>query len=524
VTLDVGLPSRDSVCLAVDLGTGGPKVGFVRLGGEIVWHTHRLVETRWLDGGGATQNAAAWWELIGEATRSGLAAGAVSPEEIVAVSVTGQWASTVPVDERGVPVGDCILWFDGRGGTWSRAVVGGRMAGYAARPTLKWVRRTGGVPSPTGTDPVGHMLFLQHSEPEVAARARWFLEPVDYLTMRFTGVASASHASMIAAWLTDNRRPEVLEYDRELVALAGVDAAKLPPLRATGSIVGAVTGEVGRELGIPAGAAVVTGVPDLHSAACGAGAIGDFETHLAVSTSSWIGAPVPFKKTDARHSIVSVPGLAPDRYVIANNHESAGLCLQWLRDTIFPGSSFEALTQLAAQSPPGARQVVFTPWLNGERSPVDDRNARAGFHNLSIRTRPEDLARSVLEGVAYNDRWLHEAVESFAGRRLDPIRIVGGGSQSDLWCQIHADVLDRVIERVPQSVNGSLRGAAILAGLSLGVLAPAEVRTAVPVERTFRPDPKTREPYDPLYAEFPRLYEAQKGMFSRLNGRIALNR
>ena len=119
--------------------------------------------------------------------------------------------------------------------------------------------------------------------------------------------------------------------------------------------------------------------------------------------------------------------------------------------------------------------------------------------------------------VAYNDRWLHEAVESFAKRRLEPIRIVGGGSQSDLWCQIHADVLNRVVERVEDSVNAHLRGAAVFAGLSLGTLLAAEVRDAVPVEATFRPDAATRGRYDRLYAEFPRLYKAQRRMFARLN-------
>jgi xylulokinase len=204
--------------------------------------------------------------------------------------------------------------------------------------------------------------------------------------------------------------------------------------------------------------------------------------------------------------------------MIANNHESGGQCLQWLRDALFEGRSFDEVTGLAATSSRGADGVLFTPWLNGERSPVDDRNARAGFHNMSVSTRPEHLARAVLEGVAYNNRWLHEAVERFAGRRLDPIRIVGGGSQSDLWCRIHADVMDRTIERVPQAVNGSLRGAAIFAGISLGALTPEEVRNVVPVEATFRPEPAARATYERLYAEFPKLYKAQKGMFARLNG------
>jgi len=303
-----GEVEADGICLAVDLGTGGPKVGFVRLNGELLWDDHRLVETRWLPDGGATQDAAEWWELICDAVRRGLASGAVPARDVVAVACTGQWASTVPVDERGEPVGDCIMWMDSRGGVYSKATIGGPVAGYAPRRAIHWVRKTGGAPSPTGNDPIGHMLYLQHAEPELSARARWFLEPVDYLTLRFTGVAAASHASMIAGWLTDNRRLDRLEYDEALLALSGVDATKLAPLVPTGSVVGTVLPDVARALGIPDAARVVTGVPDLHSAACGAGAIRDFETHLAVSTSSWIGAPVPFKKTDARRSIVSVPG------------------------------------------------------------------------------------------------------------------------------------------------------------------------------------------------------------------------
>jgi xylulokinase len=136
-----------------------------------------------------------------------------------------------------------------------------------------------------------------------------------------------------------------------------------------------------------------------------------------------------------------------------------------------------------------------------------------------VKTRPEDLVRAVLEGVAFNARWLHDAVERFARRRLEPIRIVGGGSRSDLWCQIHADVLDRVVERVVDAVNVHLRGVAVFAGMSLGALTAPEVRDTLPVEATFRPDPATREVYDQLYAEFPRLYRAQRRMFGHLNGR-----
>lgn len=517
-------PPADQFALAVDLGTSGLKVGLVSLTGAIAWHEHMALSTR-VDGAAATQDAVRWWELVREAARRGLRSGAVPSSRVVAVSVTGQWASTVPVDAEGRPVGECLLWMDTRGAPWSRAIIAGPVAGYSPRAALAWIRRSGGAPSPSGADPIGHLRFLQSTESRRsgAERARWFLEPVDYLSMCFTGTAAASHASMAGAWLTDNRAPDRLAYDPVLVARSGVDPDRLPPLRRTGSVIGPVRAEVAAALGLPDGVAVVTGTPDLHSAACGAGAVLDFQAHLAVSTSVWISAPVPFKKTDALRQVTSVPGLGGNGYLIADNHETGGACLDWLT-RVLPGlvdragrPYFEATTRLAAEALPGASAVMFTPWLRGERSPVDDRHARAGFHNLSLTTGRADLCRAVLEGVAFNNRWLHDAVERFAGRRLDPIRIVGGGAQSDLWCQIHADVLDRVIERVDTPLLANLRGAAIFAGMALGAVPPSQVRDLVGVERVFRPDPAHRATFDHLYAQFPKLYRAQRGMFGRLN-------
>ena len=235
---------------------------------------------------------------------------------------------------------------------------------------------------------------------------------------------------------------------------------------------------------------------------------------------------MPFKKTDISNQIASIPGAGPDGYLVVNNHETSGACLQWLRDRVIapddgltdgPRPSFDALVALAATAPIGSGGVLFTPWLTGERSPIDDKTARAGFHNVGIETDRAALVRAVLEGVAYNNRWLHEAVEKFAKRRLDPIRVFGGGAQSDLWCQIHADVMDRSIERLADPMHTGLRGAALLAGIALGDVDRANVRSFTPVDATFTPDPTARPEYERLYAEFPKLYKAQKAMFHRLN-------
>jgi xylulokinase len=517
--------ARERLVLAVDLGTTAVKVGLVALDGRILWWAQTPIRTEREPGGAASQDADEWWRVITAATRAGLAETGRDGSDVVAVCATGEWGSTVPVDAEGRPVGPCVLYGDTRGARHAREVVGGPVQGYRPRALAAWLQRSGGIPSFSGTDPVGHMLHLSRDRPDVARAARWYLETVDYVTMRFTGVASASHASMTAAWLTDNRRLDVLAYDDTLVRLAGVDPAKLPPLVATGSVVGRVQKAVAVELGISPDAQVVTGVPDLHATAVGTGCVRDFDAHLVIGTTAWVTCPFPRKKSDVIRQMAAVPGLSAGSYLIANNQDAAGRCLEWFRDGVTATLSrggpwdYETITGLAATAAPGAGGVVFTPWLVGERSPVDDRAARGGFHNLSMTTGGADLARAVLEGVAYNARWLLDGVEHFTRRRLEPLRLAGGGARSDLWCQVVADVLDRRVERVADPVLASLRGVALLGARALGELTWEEVHDLAPVDQTFTPDPRNRSVYDAMSAELPRLYKAQRGMFRRLNGR-----
>ncbi len=509
------------VAIAVDLGTGGPKVGLVTHHGDILWHGFAAVETRFTEDGGATQDADQWWTAIGALIRRALAADVVAPTRIGSVSITGQYASTVPVDGAGEPVDDAVLWRDTRGGPHARERFGGRVAGYDVRTVATWIRRTGGAPSLSGADPIGQRLFLAAERSDTVVAARWMLEPIDQLTMRFTGVANASPASMATAWLIDTRRPGRYTYDDSLVRRAGIEAHQLPPLGPTNRFVGTVLPSVAATLGLPDGVRVTAALPDLHTAALGSGAVGLHRAHLALSTSSWISAPVRAKKTDVTRQIATVPGLRHDDLLIIDNHEVGASALEWFRTSVASTAdhhpAHDDITALAATAAPGSGDVLFTPWLAGERSPVDDPNARAGFHNLSLGTGRAELARAVLEGVAYNSRWLHEAVEKFAGTRLDPIRIVGGGAQSDLWCEIHADVLDRTIERPAEPVLANLRGAGLAAGIAAGELRVDDVADLVPVEATFTPNPAHRGTYDRLFAEFPGRYKAARAMFARLN-------
>ncbi len=505
--------------LAVDLGTGGPKTGAVSLRGEILASQVAAVHTDYLAGGGAVQDPAEWWECIRAGTREVLATGAVDPRDLIGVGITGQWGSTVPVDAQGQAVGDCRLWADTRGAHFSGKAVGGpvQLFGYSPANMLRWIQFTGGAPSPNGADPLGHELYLRQREPEVYAKTKTLLEPLDYLGLRFTGRVAATPASMILSWLTDNRPGAKVGYVDELVRRSGRDPGRLPELLPTGSVLGPVRQDVAAELGIPA-VPVVAGVPDLHTSFIGSGAVAPYEAHLTISTTAWIACEVPFKRTDVVHQMASVPGLRPDRYLVANNHETAGLCLKWLRDSVGP-SDYESLTALAAGAPPGSGGLIFTPWLNGERTPVEDRTLRGAFLNISLHTERPHMVRAVMEGVAFNARWLLDAVERFVRRPIPSLRILGGGAQSDLWCQVHADILGRRIERVADPMFASLRGAGLFAAISLGKISLDDVRGLVRVTHVFEPDRDAREVYEPMYSEFKRFYGSLHGSYARLNAR-----
>ena len=226
---------------------------------------------------------------------------------------------------------------------------------------------------------------------------------------------------------------------------------------------------------------------------------------------------MPFKKTSATTNVASIPSALAGRYLIVDEHETAGACLTFLRDTLEFGDDFETLNELAASAEPGSGRVLFTPWLNGERSPVDDHTIRGGFHNLSLSTTRAQMTRAVYEGVALNSRWLLQAVERFADRRLDSLAFIGGGANSELWCQIHADVLGREIRQVADPVLANVRGAGLITLVALGRITVGEIPDRVAVRKVFSPNPSNAAVYDLLFGQFVELYKQTKGIHKRLN-------
>ena len=222
--------------LAIDLGNGGPKVAAVDVDGQILATAFQPVSVYVGRDGTATQDAIEWEVALGSAIA--LVTEDVSREELYAIGITGQWASTVPVGPDDAPAGPVMLWSDTRSRHNVRKLIGGPISvgGYAPHKVLPWLRITGGAPNPSGADPTGHSLLLQNELSEVGERCRVLLEPVDYVAFLLTGRAAATPASMTASWLTDNHIGSEPAYVDDLVRRSGRKRHLLPELIPTGSI------------------------------------------------------------------------------------------------------------------------------------------------------------------------------------------------------------------------------------------------------------------------------------------------
>lgn len=524
------MSSTDKFILAIDLGTSGPKAAIFSTQGELISSEFEETPVLLLPGGGAEQSPEVWWGAIEKAVKRLLVKGLVNNDDIAAIASTAQWSGTVPVDQGGNALGNAIIWMDSRGAPYIHKMVGGplKVEGYGLAKILKWIQLTGGAPGNAGKDPIAHILYLKHVRPEIYQRTYKFLEPIDYIGLRLTGQFAASFNSITLNWLTDNRDIANVTYHDGLIKLAGIDRAKLPDLKPANAILGHLRPDIARAWGLREDVQVLMGSPDVHSAAVGSGTVRDFEPHLYIGTSGWLACHVPFKKTDLFHNLAALPSGIPGRYLLTNEQECAGGCLQYLRNSILfpqdelstganPSNAYQLFDQIAERTPAGSGKLIFTPWLYGERAPVDDHLVRGGFFNQSLNTTRAHMVRAVFEGVAYNSRWLLKYVEQFNKRPVAAINMVGGGAKSNIWCQIHADVLNRPIRQVRDPIEVNVRGAALLASAGLGYLHYNEIGTHVKITNTYTPNPAHRKIYDELFHEFVAIYESNRKIYARLN-------
>ena len=520
--------SQEKYILAIDHGTSAMKPAIVSTHGKFIGWACENTPLRLQPGGGAEQNPDEWWNAFLKAAKNLIDQKLVPTDEIIAVCNTSQWSGTVAVDENGLPLMNSVIWMDSRGAPYVKKKFKGliNIQGYSILNLLRWLRKTAGIPTKSGKDPIAHILYIKHELPDIYEQARWFLEPTDYINYKLSGEIASSPSTMMLHWVSNTRDINNVHYDDGLIKKIGIHKDKLPPMKQSIDVLGTLQKEVANAIGLKEDLKVFVSTSDIPSAVIGSGAVQDFEGHVYIGTSSWLTCHVPYKKTDINTNIASLPSAIPGRYFIANEQETAGACLNFLRDQIFyPDDEakcgnqavYQEFDTIVEKATPGSHNIIFTPWLYGERTPVEDHTVRGAFFNLSLNSEKADMIRAVFEGVAYNSRWVLLAVEKFIKQPLPSLNMIGGGAQSDIWCQIYADVLNREIRQVSNPIQANARGAAFIASVGLGQISFNEISDLIKISKVYKPNHDNRELYDVLFKEYLSIYKTNKDFYRRLN-------
>lgn len=525
--------------LAHDVGTTSSKSCLYRLGDHLELVDAALEEypLYTLPNGGVEQSADDWWAAISRATRTVMGRTGVNPTDIKGMAFCAQMQGFVPVAETGQVLRRPMSYMDHRATAQiERGLYHGfpRIEGWNAYKTLRSLQITGGL-SASVKDPLWKYHWMRENEPDLFARLYKWLDVNDYLGLRATGAFSMGVDSAHATFMCDTR-PGKVGWSEPICKLFGVDIAHLPPIVQATDVVGRLTEQAAADLGLAAGIPVFGGGGDLSLISVGAGCFNLYDTHIYIGTSGWVVTALDRRKTDIGGLIASILGAIPGWYNYIAEQETAGRCLQWVRDHLaldeigvyladHPYSDavekyenlFEYLNQEVEKVPPGSNGVIFTPWLHGNRSPFEDPYARGMFFNIGLETGKRELIRAVLEGVAYHMRWMLERVENNVPYR-ESLRFVGGGAQSAVSAQILADVTGRRIEVVENAQNAGTVGAAIVCAVGMGLFGSfQEAAPFIRVARTFTPQPENRAVYDRNFAVFTQLYRQNKKLFRALN-------
>ena len=268
----------------------------------------------------------------------------------------------------------------------------------------------------------------------------------------------------------------------------------------------------------------------------GSGCVQVGETHIYCGTSGWVGTVTDRQLVDVSAMIAAIVGAQRGRYNYFAEMETAGKCLEWVKDHLALDeigiylekvhvaesreavyrSLYDYMTQVVEQAPAGSGGVIFTPWLHGNRCPFEDPAAAGMFFGIRLETGKTELIRAVLEGICYHLRWMLECEERKV-KTSPVIRFVGGGALSPVTSQILSDVTGRVIEVVENPQNVGAVGAAAVAAVGLGAIRSLDqVKEFIPVSRRFEPDLEKKAVYDKYFEIFKKLYKSNKKNFRRL--------
>jgi xylulokinase len=499
--------------LAHDLGTTGDKTTlFDAESGAVVASVFEPYETTYPHPGWAEQDPADWQRALHQGTRRLLALASslpthVTPGDIAVVSFSGTMNGALAVDAAGIPLRSAILWADQRGITEAQLL--------AERCGEAQVYRTTGT-RVTPSCSAAKFLWIQRHQPEIYHRTHVFLQSKDYAVFLLTGVFASDYSD---ASNTNLFNLEARAWATDLVATSGLDAAKLPPLFPSPTVIGRVTAEAAALTGLLAGTPVVIGGGDGACATVGAGAVHTGDAYINIGSSAWLAVTADRPLYDPGMRTFNLAHLDPERVICLGSMQAAGGAFDWFERLLrgeAEGDLHDALSLAAASVPAGADGLVFLPYLMGERSPYWNPLARGAFVGLTMTHGRPEMARAVLEGVALNLRLILDAFQT-QGIGFPAIRLIGGGARSALWQQILADVLGMPIRLPALLTEATSLGAAIAGGVGVGIFDRfAAANRLIQAAVAAQPEPTAQARYAELRPLFAATYRGLEPIFGQL--------
>ena len=486
--------------IGIDLGTSAMKLLLTDETGSILNAVTREYPLHFPQQGWSEQDPADWWNacILGiPELLSGFDKGRVA-----GIGVAGQMHGLVALDEQDEIIRPAILWNDGRTAEeteWLNTVIGkNKLSAY-----------TGNIAFAGFTAP--KLLWMQKHEPEHFAQIARIMLPKDYLNYRLTGVHACDYSDGSGMLLLD---VEHKRWSKEMLDICHVSESQMPKLFESYEVIGTVLPEVAKTLGIPETVKVVAGAGDNAAAAVGTGTVGNGACNISLGTSGTI-----FISSDS-FGVDPMNGLHAFAHADGHWHLmgcmlSAASCNEWFCEEILHTADYPK-EQTDMEAKLGDNRVFFLPYLMGERSPINDVNARGTFVDLSFDTTRRDMVQAVMEGVAFAIRDSFEVAKAI-GVRIERSKLCGGGAKSPVWRRMLCNILNIPLD-LSQTEQGPGYGGAMLAMVGTGLFASVRdcADALVQVKETIFPDPALAAKYEKRYQQFKRIYPAVKDFYKNL--------
>ncbi len=487
-----------SYYIGIDLGTSAAKLLLMDEKGEIVSVVTKEYPLEFPQPGWSQQNPEDWKKAMEEGIPE-LIAG-IDASQIAGIGSGGQMHGLVVLDENDNVIRPAILWNDGR-----TAAQVDYLNGVIGKEKLSEL--TANIAFAGFTAP--KILWMKENEPENFAKIHKIMLPKDYINYILTGVHACDYSDASGILLLDVKNKC---WSREMLEICGVSEAQMPKLFESFECIGTVKPDVAKALGLPEGVKVAAGAGDNAAAAVGTGVVGEGGCNISLGTSGTVfisSKSFGVDENNALHAFAHADG----GYHLMGVVLSAASCNKWFMDEILKTKDYSGEQAEIQESKLGRNNVFFLPYLMGERSPINDTDARAMFIGMSMDTTRADFVQAVLEGVAFAIRDSVEVARSL-GIEIPSSKICGGGAKSPLWKKIMANVLGVKLES-PASEQGPGMGGAMLAMVACGeyesvqAACDAIVKTASVLE----PEEELTALYEAQYQKFKTIYPAVKSIF-----------